>query len=75
MPDISVQLVPIVCLDTKTGRFEWDFPPYLWAKPASGVTSGQYFTIAVLINLPHNFYVNSTFVTKARFQTEQVWPQ
>lgn len=21
------------------------------------------------------FYVNSTFVTKARFQTEQVWPQ
>lgn len=70
-----MQLLPIVSLDTKTGGFEWDFPPYLWAKPASSIISGQYFTVAILINLPHNFYVNSAFVTKARFRIEQVCPQ
>lgn len=71
----GIEYTPIVCERQEAGQFELDFLPYLRGKPAFGIHSGPYFTIAILIKVPHNFYFNSTFVTKARFRMKQIWPQ
>lgn len=67
--------MPITSEMQKTREFDFDFLPYLWGKPAFGISSSQQFTIFTLIEVPCNFYFNSTFVTKARFRLKQIGPQ